>query len=166
MIEIRDATLADAVAIADLTNALLATTTYEWTDEPRSPDYMIERLVLDDPAEHPTFVAVDDDVVVGWAGYGDFRDTRRWPGYRPSIEHTIHVAETCWGRGVGRRLMEALMDRARADDRHVIVAAIDGENVTSIGFHQRLGFVEVGRLPEMGTKFGRPLDLVLLHRFL
>ena len=90
----------------------------------------------------------------------------RWPGYLPTVEHSIHVREDCWGRGIGRRLIDALVARARAEGKHVMVAGIDSENVGSIRFHERCGFFEVARMPELGTKFGRRLDLVLMQRLL
>jgi L-amino acid N-acyltransferase YncA len=168
MIAIRDAAPGDIGAITEITNALLATTTYEWTSTPHT---VVDRRAWLDRhrAEgHPVLVAIDDaraddGPVVGWAGYGDFRDTGRWPGYAPVVEHTIHVREGRWGQGIGRRLIEELADRARAAGKRAMVGAIDGENVDSIDFHLRLGFVEVGRLPGIGEKFGRPLDLVLVQ---
>jgi len=69
-------------------------------------------------------------------------------------------------RGVGRALIEALLDRARADGVHAVIAGIDAENERSLRFHERLGFVEVARMPEVGRKFDRWLDLVLLQRLL
>jgi phosphinothricin acetyltransferase len=60
--------------------------------------------------------------------------------------------------------METLVERARAAGVHVLVAAVDAENEASLRFHERLGFVEVARMPEVGQKFGRWLDLVLLQR--
>ena len=59
--------------------------------------------------------------------------------------------------------MDALIDQARRSGKHTMVAAIDSENDMSIQFHRRLGFVEVARMPEIGTKFGRWLELVLLQ---
>ena len=102
----------------------------------------------------------------GWATYGDFRDSERWPGYRFTVEHSIHVREESWGRGIGRALINALVERARREGKHVMVAGIDSENTGSIRFHERRGFWEVGRLPEIGEKFGRRLDLVLMQRML
>ena len=90
----------------------------------------------------------------------------RWPGYRHTVEHSIHVRQDCWGRGIGRALVDALVERARAQGKHVMIAGIDAENVGSIRFHERLGFFEVARLPEIGEKFGRRLDLVLMQRML
>jgi L-amino acid N-acyltransferase YncA len=110
--------------------------------------------------------AVDGEDVVGWATYGDFRDSVRWPGYQPTVEHSIHVRRDRWGRGIGRRLLQTLSERARQAGKHVMVAAIDASNLGSIRFHERLGFFEVARMPEIGEKFGRRLDLVLMQRML
>ena len=95
------------------------------------------------------------------------------PDFAPSddplvveFEHTVHVREDQWGRGVGRLLVMTLMERATIAGKHVMVAAIDGDNVESIAVHERLGFTTVARMPEVGTKWGRWLDLVLMQRIL
>jgi L-amino acid N-acyltransferase YncA len=119
-------------------------------------------LDAQDRVGNPVLVAVVDDRVAGWASYGDFRDSVRWPGYRFTVEHTIHVDESAWGSGVGRALMTALVDHARAAGMHTMIAGIDGANDASIRFHERLGFVTVARVPEVGAKLGRWLDLVLM----
>jgi phosphinothricin acetyltransferase len=111
-------------------------------------------------------VAVDGGAVIGFAAYGGFRDTTLWPGYRFTVESSVHVVEGHHGRGVGRALMTALVEHAAAAGLHVMVAAVDGENAGSVEFHRAIGFVEVGRMPEIGRKFGRWLDLVLLQRVL
>jgi L-amino acid N-acyltransferase YncA len=162
--EIREADDGDVEAITALTNALIPTTTYEWREEPFTVEDRRAWLAAKAAAGMPVLVADAGGDVVGWAGYGDFRDTGRWPGYRFTVEHSVHVREDQWGRGVGRRLMEALLDRARAHGKRVMVAAIDASNVDSVRFHERLGFVVVGRLTGVGEKFGRPLDLVLMQR--
>jgi len=164
VVTIRDAEDADADAITAIYNALLETTTHEWTDTPHTVDEVRTWLGTRQTDGWPAFVAVDDDEVVGWASYGDFRDSVRWPGYRFTVEHSIHVREDHWGRGIGRQLLVALEDHARRAGKHVMVAGVDSENVGSIRFHERLGFVEVARMPEIGMKFGRRLDLVLLQR--
>ena len=104
--------------------------------------------------------------VVGFAAYGSFRGSGKWPGYRHTVEHTIHVQEDLRGHGIGGRLLDALIARARNADVHVMVAAIDGDNTDSIAFHERLGFRVVARMPEVGQKFDRWLDLVLMQRIL
>ncbi|MGA2835086.1 MAG: N-acetyltransferase family protein [Acidimicrobiales bacterium] len=156
---VRPATADDAPAIASLLNAFLATTTTEWTETPQTVDTVL--VWLD---EHETVLVADErGEVVGVAAFGWFRDAMRRPGYRFTVEHTVHVREDRWGTGVGRDLMNALLGAARQSGKHAMVAAIDSANEPSIRFHERLGFVEVGRMPEVGAKFGRWLDLVLLQ---
>ena len=161
---IRDAEEKDLPAIVELVNAFLSTTTSEWTDTPYTLADRREWLAKHRHAGEPVIVAEVDGDVVGYACYGDFRDSQKWPGYRLVVEHTIHVREKHWHAGIGRALIDALCQRASAAGKRVMVAAVDGENVGSIRFHERCGFVEVGRLPGIGVKFGRPLTLVLLQR--
>jgi L-amino acid N-acyltransferase len=156
---IRTAAVKDVVAIGSLLNALLATTTIEWTDAPQSTEGV--RAWLD---RHETvLVAEEQHEIVGVAAFGWFRDVVKWPGYRFTVENTIHVRKDRWGTGVGRDLMHVLIDRARESGKHTMIAAVDSANEASIRFHQRLGFVEVGRMPQIGAKFGRWCDLVLLQ---
>ena len=163
--EIRDATGADAEAISTLYNALIPTTTVAWTEELETVDERRAWLGRQAAQGNPVLVA-DDGEVVGFASYGGFRDSMKWPGYGYTVEHTIHVRQDRWGAGVGRGLMEELITRARAAGKHVMVGALDGANEASLRFHERLGFVEVARMPEVGRKFDRWLDLVLVQRIL
>lgn len=159
---IRPAVLDDVAAITSIKNALLDSTAIEWTDTPHTAAE-ISRWLHDQVRDHnPVLVAEVDGEVAGWASYGEFRDNQRWPGYRYTVEHTIHVGEAHWGTGVGRALLAELIERARAAGMHTMVAAVDGDNGASIRFHERLGFVEVARMPQVGAKHGRWLDLVLL----
>jgi phosphinothricin acetyltransferase len=157
--EIRSATPTDAPAIADILNALLGTTTVEWTETP----HRVEDIVRWIEDHEVVLVAEEDGEVVGLAAFGWFRDAVVRPGYRFTVENSVHVRQSHWGRGLGSRLMQELIEAARASGKHAMVAAIDATNEDSIRFHQRLGFAEVGRLPQVGTKFGRWLDLVLLE---
>jgi L-amino acid N-acyltransferase len=166
MLTVRDATVGDLPEITAIYNALLETTTHEWTETLHAVSERAEWLAEQNAAGRPALVAVDEGEVVGWATFGDFRDSVRWPGYRHTVEHSIHVREDRWGRGVGRALMRELVERARRDGKHVMVAGIDGSNTRSIRFHERLGFFEVARMPEIGEKFGHRLDLVLMQLML
>ncbi len=157
---VRAANTTDTAAIASLLNALLATTTIEWRDTPWTRESAL--VWLDD--HQAVLVAEDAGKVVGLAAFGWFRDVVKWPGYRFTVEHTIHVEEDYWGRGLGRALMSALIDLARETGKHVMVGAIDGANEASVRFHERLGFVEVARMPEVGAKFERWCDLVLVQK--
>ena len=165
---IREATDADLPAILGLYNALIPTTTIAWTDRldtlPEREAWFAKRQA----AGEPVLVAVDDTsgAVVGYTNYGPFRDNDKWPGYRYTAELTIHVAVSHHGTGIGRALVDALVERATANGIHVLVAAVDGANDGSVRFHERCGFTEVGRMPETGWKHDRWLELVLLQRVL
>ena len=163
MAPIRSATTADAESIAALYNALLESTTYEWRETPYTVGdrtrWLLDRQAVGDPV----LVATDNNEVVGVASYGDFRCSVRWPGYRFTIEHSIHIAEGYWGRGLGRALMGELASHARRRQKRVMVAGIDGSNGPSVEFHRRLGFVEVARMPGVGDKWGQRLDLILMQ---
>jgi len=163
---IRDALVGDVAAITALYNATIPTTTTAWTETPQSDAERLEWFEQQRADGFPVLVADVDGVVVGYTAYEHFRGAGKWPGYRFTVEHSVHVAESHWGAGVGRALIEHLVDRARAAGLHVMVAAIDGANAGSIEFHRRLGFIEVARMPETGHKFGRWLDLVLMQRIL
>jgi L-amino acid N-acyltransferase len=163
---VRDATATDVRAITELVNATIPTTTAAWTDALESYEERTAWFGEQCRAGNAVLVAEVAGEVVGFATYGEFRDSTKWPGYRFTVEHSIHVSEAHWGRGIGRALLVALIDRATSRSKHVMVAAIDGANVASIRFHERLGFVEVARMPETGHKFDRWLDLVLMQRIL
>lgn len=163
---IRDAREADLQAITDLYNAWIPTQTITWTETPATYEERAAWFECQCREGLPVLVAEDAEEVVGFTCYEPFRGEGKWPGYRYTAELSIHVREDSWGRGIGRALIEGLVERARAAEIHVLVAAIDGENAASMRFHARLGFVEVARLPETGRKFGRWLDLVLMQRIL
>jgi L-amino acid N-acyltransferase len=163
---VRDASPADLAAMRDIYNALIPTTTVAWTEEQQSLDQRRVWFEQQQEAGWPVLAADDDGEVVGFCSYGSFRGRGKWHGYRHTVEHTIHVRESHWGAGVGRVLLDALIARARAAGIHVMVGAIDSDNTGSIAFHRRLGFEEVGRMPEIGRKFDRWLDLVLMQRIL
>lgn len=158
--QIRQAQASDAAAIADIYNDAVLNSTAIWNeitvDEANRAAWIAERQ----GRGFPVFVAVENDEVVGFSSYGDYRP---YDGYRHTVEHSVYVRGDQRGSGIGRALMERLIDVARGTDVHVMVAAIEAGNVPSIRLHEKLGFVETGRMPEVGTKFGRWLDLVLLQ---
>lgn len=163
---IRDAKTPDIPAITGLYNALIPTTTVAWTEEIQTVDQRRVWFEKQVSEGFPVVVAEVNGVVIGFCAYGHFRGAGMWPGYSTTAEHTIHVSEAYWGTGVGRALLDELINRARSAGIHVLVGAIDGANTASIAFHARVGFVEVARMPQVGHKFGRWLDLVLMQRVL
>ena len=114
-------------------------------------------------AGFPVLAAADSSGVVGFGTFGEFRS---WPGYRYSVEHTVHVRADRRGRGVGRLLVQALLQEAARMQKHVMIAGIDAQNVTSIALHEKLGFQGAGELKEVAFKFGRWLDLKFMQRLI
>ena len=165
-IGLRDASFDDLPTIVALLNATLATTTYEYTDIEHTVASRASWFEHQQSRRFPVIVAELAGAVVGFASYGDFRDSIARPGYRFTVEHSVHVFAAHWGHGVGRRLMEALIDRARHAGVHVMVGGIDASNLDSLVFHERIGFVETARMPEVGRKFDRWLDLVFVQKIL
>jgi L-amino acid N-acyltransferase len=167
---VRDATDDDLVAITALYNQHITTRTNEWTEREHTVDgrraWLDAKRSGDDPDRWPVLVAEVDGAVVGVASYGDFRDSTAREGNRFTVEHSVHVAEAVHGRGIGRALIDALVEHARAAGLHTMMGSIDSENSESLAFHERLGFVEVGRMPEIGRKFDRWLTLVFVQRHL
>lgn len=164
-IEIRPATVTDLPGIVEIYNVSV-TTTATWSETPQTLAERDAWFAARTDAGDGVFVAVTDGgEVVGFAAYGEFRNPH-WTGYRFTVENTVHVRDDWSGAGVGRALMEALITHAADNGKHVMVAAVDGENEGSVTFHEKLGFDVVGRMPEVGWKFDRWLDLVLLQRIL
>jgi L-amino acid N-acyltransferase YncA len=110
---------------------------------------------------HPIVVAELDGEVVGWGSLSAYH-TRC--AYRQTVENSVYVRDDLRGRGIGTRLMDDLMQRARALGHHSIIALICVEHPGSIALHHTFGFDEVGRTREVGHKFGRWLDVVIMQK--
>lgn len=160
-VRIEDAGEADLAAIAAIYNEVLATSTAIFSHLPTTLDERREWWGARRRQAYPVLVARDESGVAGFASFGDFRP---WPGYRFTVEHTVHVRADARGRGAGTALLSALLARATALGKHVMIGGVDASNAASIRFHERLGFVTAGQLHEVGYKFERWLDLVFLQR--
>jgi phosphinothricin acetyltransferase len=163
MTEVRDARENDLGGLLEIYNDVVATSTAIYRDDPATLADRREWWAQRVAQGYPVLVATRESEVIGFASFGDFR---AWPGYRFTVEHTVHVRADLRGRGVGTALMRPLLDRAAALGKHVMVAGVDADNSGSLAFHERLGFVRVAHFREVGFKFGRWLDLVFLQRTL
>lgn len=160
---VRPATEADAAAIAAIYNDAVLHTTAIWNDATVDADNRKLWIEAREKQAYPVLVAEEDGVTVGYGSFGDFR---AFDGYRFSVEHSVYVAEGTRRRGIASALIEALTERARGLGKHVMIAGIAADNDASIRLHAKLGFTETGRLPEVGFKFGRWLDLVFMQKTL
>jgi phosphinothricin acetyltransferase len=160
---IRDASDDDVPGILAIYNDVIATSTAVYRDDPATRDDRQQWFEARLAQGYPVLVAADDSGIAGFASYGDFRT---WPGYRFSVEHTVHIRADRRGHGVGTALMQALIRRAVEQGKHVMIGGVDGDNESSLRFHERLGFMRVAHLRQVGFKFGRWLDLVFVQRIL
>lgn len=159
---VREAGPDDAAAIAAIYAPAVLHGTASYEEEPPDAAEMARRLAEVQAKGLPWLVAVEGERVLGYAYASPFR-TR--PAYRFTIENSVYVAEGAQGRGVGRLLMLALLERCRALGFRKVVAVIgDRRNEGSVRLHRALGFTQAGVLPGIGVKFGQELDLVLMVR--
>lgn len=159
-VQIRDAEASDLEAITAIHNHAVEHTTAIWNEETVDVANRAAWLADRHGRGYPVIVAVDASGVVGYASFGDWRPHS---GYRHTVEHSVYVRDDAQGRGIGKALMIELIDRARRLGVHVMVAAVDSSNLGSIVLHKRLDFMQVGRMPQVGAKFGRWLDLTFLQ---
>ena len=157
MLEIRDASEADLPAILDIYNDVVATSTAIYRDDPATLEDRRAWLLARQAEGHPVLVAVEGSEVVGFAGFGGFRP---WPGYRFTVEHSVHVRTDRRGHGVGGALMRPLIARATVLGHHVLIGGIDADNGRSNRFHRRHGFTQAAHRRQVGFTFGRWRDLV------
>jgi L-amino acid N-acyltransferase YncA len=161
--DIRDAGESDLPGLLAIYNEVIATSTAIYSDTPTTLEERTSWWRARVGLGYPVLVAVDDSGVLGFSTFGDFRT---WPGYRFTVEHSVHVRADTRGQGIGKELVKALFPRAAALNKHVMIAGVDAANEASIRFHERLGFEKSGHLREVGHKFDRWLDLVFLQRWI
>lgn len=149
--------------MAAILNKEIRETTATWTTVERSPRAM-RRWWMDLRRDgYPTLVAARGDRLLGYASYGRFRT---WPGYWRTAENTVYVHGDARGMGVGRGLLTALCARAKYQGLSNLVGVIGADRAGSLALHAACGYVEVGRLPAVGAKFGEPLDMVMMQKAL
>jgi len=157
---IRAAVAADAAAIVAIWNKIIRDTAFTFTTVEKTEGGVRRDMAA---AGQVFLVAEQAGAVLGFATYGAFR---AGPGYAQTMEHSVILAPEARGRGIGAALMKVLEVQARAAGVHCLIAAVSGENAGAVAFHRRIGFVEVGRLPEVGRKFDRWMDLIVLQKLL
>ena len=158
---IRPATPADVPAILGFWNPLIETATVGFSPTPHTVESLTAQIAARQADDRAFLVAEIGGAVAGFASYDQFR---KGLGYARSMEHTIILSEAARGQGVGRALMAAIEDHARARGVHLMVAGVSAENPAGLAFHAAMGYVETGRIAEAGYKFGRFIDLVLMQK--
>jgi phosphinothricin acetyltransferase len=158
--KIRLAGPADAEPIRAIRNDVIEHSTAIWTTQ---------RLTAEDNgawldgnlARGSAYVAQAGGQVAGFANWAPWRPK---DGYRHTVEDSVYVTSGHQGCGLGADLLRALVASAAAAGAHVMMASIEATNTRSVTLHERLGFELVGTAREVGTKFGRWLDLTMMRR--
>lgn len=161
--QIRDAQPSDAPAIAAIWNPIIRDTVVTFNPAQRSAEEIAAMITDRQHAGYAFLVAEEGAALLGFASYSQFRAGL---GYARTMEHTINLAPEARGRGLGSLLLGALEAHATGAGCHVMVGAITSGNLASIAFHARQGYTEVGRMPQVGWKFGQYHDLTLMQKVL
>jgi phosphinothricin acetyltransferase len=161
---LRDAMPADVPAITAIYAHHVLTGTGTFEEVPPDEAEMAARLAKVQNAGCAWLVTEQDGVVTGYGYYSQFRDRS---AYRFTAEDSIYVRDDVRGMGVGKALVQALLERATAQGFRQMLAVIgDSENAGSIGLHASLGFRQVGVMRGVGLKFDRWVDVVTMQKAL
>jgi phosphinothricin acetyltransferase len=157
-VEIRDAEVADLGAIFEIYNHEVTSTVSTFDTEPRDPATDASWLTARE-ARYPLLVALRDGEILGWGSLSQWSERG---AYARTAEVSVYIDRRHRGEGIGRLLLQALIERAPAGGIAVLLARVAGENPASIALHESLGFSRIGTQRRSGEKFGRVLDVALL----
>jgi L-amino acid N-acyltransferase YncA len=163
MVSIRLAQEKDLPDLLEIYNDIILRSTAVYEYEPHTLAMRKNWLNSKSRDGFPVFAAEENNEVVGFSSYGYFR---AWAAYKYSVENSVYVSEKHRGKGIGKMLLEPLIQSAREKNMHVIVASIDRTNTASLRLHKSFGFEEVACFKQVGYKFGRWLDLLFLELIL
>ncbi len=153
----------DGAAILAIVNDAILNSTAWYEYEPWDEAALASWFAAKRDGGWPLLVAEDDGVTLGFASYGVFRAR---PAYARTVEHSVYVAAAARGKGVGRLLLDAIGAEAKRAGHHTMIGGVDAANEGSLAFHRAAGFVEAGRMREVGRKFDRWLDLIFMQKML
>ena len=161
--DVRLARLEDGEAIRAIYNLEVTESTVTFDLVPRSAEQQ-ERWLLEHAGAHPAVVATGPQgEVLGFGALGPYRSR---PAYATTVEDSVYVRRDVQRRGVGRAILAELLGLATAHGFHAVIGRIVDGHEASIGLHRACGFELVGVEKEVGRKFGRWLDVVVMERLL
>jgi len=162
-IKIRAYKTEDTQAILEILNYNILHSTSLYDYEIRS--YEQQKSILEDKLNKgfPVIVAELNGEVAGFGMYSEFRFRE---AYKFTVEHSVYVNEDFQGKGIGKLILQELIDLARKQKLHTMIAVIDSENQKSVEFHEKFGFETVGVFKECGFKFDRWLNTVFMQLLL
>ncbi|MBN7810217.1 N-acetyltransferase [Algoriphagus sp. H41] len=158
--QIRSYRESDAPAILEIINDSILNTFHNYDYDPKPLEDVQSQFSEKLAAGFPVLIGEVAGELAGYATFGKFRAK---PGYNTTIEHSIYLTAKAQNQGLGSELMRRLIAIAKEQGYHVMIAGMDSENLGSYRFHERLGFKEVARFPEVAFKFGKWLNLVFMQ---
>jgi len=162
LLELRLARNEDAEAIRTIYNNEVSSGTATFDLVPRTSEGQREWMTERSGAHVVIVAEVDGEIV----GFGSLSRYMKRPAYSTTVEDSVYVQPESQGEGIGETILTSLVDRAAEHGFHTIIARIGSESEGSIALHRKVGFEEIGREREIGRKFGRWLDVVIMQRFL
>jgi len=163
MTTIRSARENDLPALLEIYNEIILNTTAVYQYVPQTLEARKAWYDTKLKEGHPVFVAESQGRVVGFSSYGPFR---AWAAYKYTVENSVYVSADQRGQGIGQLLIPPLIQSAKENNLHAIIASIDASNAASVKLHQSFGFEEVAHFKQVGFKFGRWLDLKFMELLL
>jgi phosphinothricin acetyltransferase len=159
MLTIRKALPEDLGAITEIYNAAILTTVATFDTEPKTEEE--QKSWFDHHGNrYPVLVAEQDNHIVGWASLSMWADRC---AYSDTAEASLYVREEHQGKGIGRKLSEAIIQEGRKAGLHTLVARIAAGNEASLHLAESVGYQHIGVMKEVGRKFGRLLDVYLMQ---
>lgn len=155
--------LEDLPQLLDIYNDIILHTTAVYDYEPHTLDMRRQWFETKRQQSFPVFVAEEHGIILGFSSIGSFR---AWAAYKYSVENSIYVRADVRGKGIGKMLLQPLIEASKALGMHTIIAGIDATNAASIQLHKNFGFEKVAHFKQVGYKFNRWLDLTFLQLML
>ena len=160
MLAIRQAKLEDLGAITQIYNDAVLKTVATFDTEPKTAEEQM-MWFADHGPECPILVAENNGLVVGWASLSRWSDRC---GYSDTAEISLYVDEKHQGKGIGKKLLQAIVQKGKEAGLHTVIARIAEGSEASINLHKSVGFEHIGIMKEVGRKFGKRLDVHLLQK--
>ncbi|MBI5116511.1 N-acetyltransferase [Candidatus Poribacteria bacterium] len=157
---VRRATGRDLASITDIYNEAIVKTVATFDTEPKTVVEQ-EAWFANHGSKYPIVVAESEGGIVGWASLSRWSDRCAYSG---TAEISLYVRENCQRKGIGKRLIEAILEEGRKAGLHTVVARIVAGNDISVRLHESTGFHHIGVMREVGRKFGKVLDVYLMQK--
>ncbi|MFZ7113746.1 MAG: GNAT family N-acetyltransferase [Bacteroidota bacterium] len=159
MIQIRKAGKNDLQEILDIYNEAVLNTTATFDTTPRTFEKQMEWFE-NHKANHPVFVAEENNTIVGWASLSPYSDRC---AYETTVEVSVYIHAGHRGKKIGSQLLEVITLEGQKVKNHTVISRITSDNLSSIHIHEKIGYRHVGTLKEVGIKFGKLLDVEIMQ---